>query len=211
MSEVDLLRDNQRVRSCRSIYYGDIADLVVLCNLHCSHYALSLHDKDVNDDGTLKKAHIHCILRFGEKRSCSKIMKLFGEKMARPLIFVESEFCRYYDYLTHEDETDKYHYPKEQIITDDSAYWEREYNNHNRDPPDGDNVAVQIINDIIATVPTRELVKKYGREIVINYKYYRSIAGMVYYEESLRDKGVVPVSLEEEQTKQLNLNLMKGE
>lgn len=64
---------------------------------------------------------------------------------------------------------------------------------------------------MIATRPTRELVKKYGREIVINYKYYRNIAGMVYYEEYLRDKGVVPVSIEEEKTKQLEINLMQGE
>lgn len=211
MGNSELLRDNQRVRTCRALYYGDIADLIDLCDLNCSHYALSLHDKDVDDDGTLKKAHIHCILRFGNKKSCSQIMKMFGEKMARPFIFIEDEFCRYYDYLTHKDETDKYQYPEDQIVTDDISYWVREYENHIRDPTDGDNVAEMIINDMIATRPTRELVKKYGREVVINYKYYRNIAGMVYYEECLRDKGVVPVSIEEEKTKQLNLNLMKGE
>lgn len=207
----ELLKDNQRVRSCRALYYGDMEELKGLCEKNCSHYALSLHDKDVNDDGTLKKAHIHCILRFGVQFSCAQIMKRFGEQLARPFLYIESEFCRYFDYLTHEDETDKVHYPQEQVVCDDVDYWEREYNNHSRDPPDCDNVAEQIINDMIATVPTRELVKKYGREIVINYKYYRNIAGMVYYEESLRNKGVVPVSIEEEQTKQLNLNLMKGE
>lgn len=211
MPNQELLRDNQRVRSCRAIYYGDIADLVDLCDLNCSHYALSLHDKDVNDDGELKKAHIHCILRFGKQYTCSRIMKMFGEKMARPFIFIEDEFCRYYDYLTHKDEEDKYQYPEEQIVTDDISYWVREYENHIRDPTDGENVAEQIINDMIATRPTRELVKKYGREIVINYKYYRNIAGMVYYEEYLRDKGVVPVSIEEEKTKQLEINLMQGE
>lgn len=211
MPNAELLRDNQKVKSCRAIYYGDIADLIDLCDTYCSHYALSLHDKDVNDDGTLKKVHIHCILRFSRQYSCSRIMVMFGDKMARPFVCLDSEICRYYDYLTHEDETDKYHYPKEQIIMDDSAYWEREYNNHIRDPTDGENVAEQIINDIIATVPAREMVKKYGREVVINYKRYRDFAGMVYYEETLRDKGVVPVSIEEEQTKQLKLNLMKGE
>ncbi len=211
MERPELLRDNQRVRSCRAIYYGDIADLVDLCDLNCSHYAISLHDKDVNDDGTLKKAHIHCILRFGRSIPCSKIMKMFGEKMARPFIYIEDEFCRYYDYLTHKNEVDKYQYPEDQIVTDDISYWKREYENHIRDPTDGDNVAEQIINDIIDTRPSRELVKKYGREIVINYRRYRDFAGMVYYEEYLRDKGVVPVSIEEEKTKQLEINLMKGD
>lgn len=211
MPEAELLRDNQRVRSCRALYYGDMKDLVDMCDLNCSHYALSLHDKDINEDGELKKPHIHCILRFGKQYTCNRIMNMFGEKMARPLIFIEDEFCRYYDYLTHKDEVDKYQYPEDQIVTDDLSYWKREYDNHIRSPTDNDNVAENIINDMIATLPTRELVKKYGREIVINYKSYRNIAGMIYYEEYLRDKGVVPVSIEEEKTKQLEFNFMKGE
>lgn len=211
MPEAELLRDNQRVRSCRALYYGDMKDLVDMCDLNCSHYALSLHDKDINEDGELKKPHIHCILRFGKQYTCNRIMNMFGEKMARPLIFIEDEFCRYYDYLTHKDEVDKYQYPEDQIVTDDLSYWKREYDNHIRSPTDNDNVAENIINDMIATLPTRELVKKYGREIVINYKSYRNIAGMIYYEEYLRDKGIVPVSIEEEKTKQLEFNFMKGE
>lgn len=209
--EVELLKDNQRVRSCRALYYGDMADLVELCEKNCSHYALSLHDKDVDDDGALKKAHIHCILRFGVQLSCAQIMKRFGEKLARPILYIESELCRYWDYLTHENETDKVHYPKEQIICDNKEYWGREYENHNRDPPSGANTAEQIINDLIDNVPTRTLVQRYGRDFIINYKRYREIAGMIYYEESLRDKGVVPVSIEEEKTKQLEFNFMKGE
>lgn len=211
MPEQELLRDNQRVRSCRALYYGEMKDLVDLCDLNCTHYALSLHDKDINEDGELKKPHIHCILRFGNPTPCSKIMKMFGEKLARPFLYEEEEFCRYYDYLTHKRDKDKYQYPEDQVVTDDSKYWEREYENHCRDPPNGENVAEQIVNDMIATVPAREMVRKYGREVVINYRRYRDFAGMVYYEEHLRDKGVVPVSIEEEQTKQLEYNFMKGE
>lgn len=207
----ELLRDNQRVRSCRAIYYGDIADLVDLCDLNCSHYALSLHNKDTDNDGTLKKEHIHCILRFGKQYTCKKIMALFGEKMARPFVFVEEELCRYYDYLTHKRDKDKYQYPQDQVVTDDLQYWVREYENHTRDPPNEKNIAEQIIDDIIATVPSRDLVRKYGREVVINYKAYRAFAGMVYYEESLRDKGVEPVSIAEEKEKNLEVNMTKGE
>ena len=207
----ELLRDNQRVRSCRAIYYGEMKDLIDLCDLNCTHYALSLHDKDTDENGELKKPHIHCLMRFGKQQTCHKIMTMFGEKLARPFIFIDDELCRYYDYLTHKDEKDKYPYPEEQIVTDDTLYWKREYENHIRDPTDGENIAEKIVNDMIATVPTRELVRKYGREVVINYKYYRNIAGMIYYEENLRDKGVVPVSIEEEKTKQLELNLIKGE
>lgn len=206
---LELLRDNQRVRSCRALYYGDIADLVELCEKNCSHYALSIHDKDINEDGTLKKVHIHCILRFGSQLSCAQIMKRFGEQLARPFLFIESEFCRYYDYLTHENETDKVHYPKEQIKSDSKEYWEREYENHNKGPPKGENIAEQIVNDLIENIPTRTMIQRYGREFIINYKRYREIAGMVYYEEYLRDKGVTPVSIEEENQKQLELNFNK--
>ena len=46
-----------------------------------------------------------------------------------------------------------------------------------------DDKAVRIIDDIIACVPFRELVRRYGRDLVINYSRYRDFAEAVRKEE----------------------------
>lgn len=71
-----------------------------------SHVGM-LHDKDVDDDGNLKKAHWHFVLRFNQARWSSGVAKELG---------IEDHFestksiplaCRY---LCHLDDPDKYQY-----------------------------------------------------------------------------------------------------
>lgn len=166
-----LIPQNLKVRSCRAIYYGDENVLKSICLTKCSHFAFIVHDKDKNEDGTDKKRHIHCLLRFPNQIYPRTIKAYFGEQLAAPAVFADSEFCRYWDYLTHKDELNKYIYDSSSIQCDDLSYWRREYYNHNRDPTDN-SISISIINDLISGVSHRELLNKYGREIIINYDKY---------------------------------------
>lgn len=84
-------------------------------------YVYALHDKDVDGDGKLKKSHMHFYFQ--------------GVPTARQKKYIHDslgvhygEDCRSangaYDYLTHENDPDKYHYSKDSITQ--SSKWSQE-------------------------------------------------------------------------------------
>lgn len=82
-----------------------------------SKYALILHDKDVNDDGTLKKPHFHVVIKYGGQRRLSSVENEYFK------YGLEKRFCNTCNeramlrYLTHIDYPDKYQYSREDIIS----------------------------------------------------------------------------------------------
>lgn len=89
-------------------------------------YCYALHDKDirVDDDGVIepKKAHMHFFFlgAVSQKQknyiSASLGVNIMGQPVRRA--------SDMYDYLTHENATEKYHYPKEIIVH--SNKWSQE-------------------------------------------------------------------------------------
>lgn len=75
-------------------------------------YAWALHDKDTKPDGTLKKAHIH--LYFMQTLN-SKQKKYVGEVTGINYIEDTRSASDMLDYLTHENDENKYHYSKDII------------------------------------------------------------------------------------------------
>lgn len=84
-------------------------------------YAYCLHDKDVDDDGVLKKAHIHFFFQgLPTKRQKEYIHACLGVHYGQDCRSASAA----YDYLTHENNPDKYHYDKESIAH--SRKWSQE-------------------------------------------------------------------------------------
>lgn len=85
-------------------------------------YAYSLHDKDVNDDtGEIKKPHMHFYFQSNltvkqEKYAQEALGVSYGEKVRSA--------SGMYDYLTHKNNPDKYHYPEDSIAF--SEKWDQE-------------------------------------------------------------------------------------
>ena len=72
-------------------------------------YAFIMHDRDVDEDGVLKKAHIHCMVSFNSPRKQSWVLSRFKQSH----IEIISSASAYLTYLTHSDLDDstKYIYP----------------------------------------------------------------------------------------------------
>lgn len=72
------------------------------------HYVLILHDKDVNDDGELKKPHYHGILKFAQARWRSAI----ADEIGIAPNYLEKTGCWESSaaYLIHFGSDDKYQY-----------------------------------------------------------------------------------------------------
>ena len=81
--------------------------------------AFILHDKDIDDDGNLKKSHYHVCVKFKDAKTCSSVAKLFclkNEKgeIAPNRVEVCSKGKKNFKgallYLTHANAPDKYQY-----------------------------------------------------------------------------------------------------
>lgn len=74
------------------------------------------------------------------------------------------------DYLTHENEYDKYHYSKQEVLTFGRG-WEA-FNQASRSADS----ALEIVDRLASGVSLRRMCKEYGRDLVYHYRAYREFA-----------------------------------
>lgn len=73
-----------------------------------------IHDKDLNENGELKKAHYHVVLAFRNTTTYNnalEIAKICGANIVKKVFSMSG----IYEYLTHENELNKIHYDKNDI------------------------------------------------------------------------------------------------
>lgn len=112
-----------QMSATRNTYYATICYpesaptnwLEILKELHIQALVSPLHNKDVNKDGTPKKAHYHIILLFESLKSEQQVQALANSFGGVKVIPVHS-LGAYSRYLCHMDDLDKAQYSKEDII-----------------------------------------------------------------------------------------------
>ena len=81
----------------------------------CIPVAISpIHDKDLKEDGTLKKPHYHVVIYYNNTTTYNKIMdmiKPLGAEYAEPVI----SFKGMYEYLIHKNNKEKAQYDEKDI------------------------------------------------------------------------------------------------
>ncbi len=75
-----------------------------------------IHDKDVNPDGTPKKAHHHIILVYGSPTTYNNV-KTLTDRLNQPIPQPLDQIRGYYRYLTHKDNPEKYQYDEKDIVS----------------------------------------------------------------------------------------------
>lgn len=76
-------------------------------------YAFILHDKDCDEDGVVKKAHWHVVLRFKNQNWNSSVAKDLGIELN--YIQKVKNFDNALQYLIHYNDTDKYQYDLSEV------------------------------------------------------------------------------------------------
>lgn len=116
-------------------------------------YAMILHDKDTNDDGTIKKPHVHVVVRYGGKRLVTSVKNEYA-KYGMEKRFVDTCNERaMLRYLIHLDDPDKYQYNKSEVDTNMKQVCEGAWN----DEVSSDE-AFMLLNDYIEQ--TEEYIKQ---------------------------------------------------
>lgn len=158
------------MRDFSLITYLSETDLLKVLSSHSQSifsYIYIYHSKD------LSVPHIHLVIRTRNDKTSSAVLKWFKwsgsantliEKVFSPSIVA---------YLTHENQPDKYQYSSDDLRSDNIDFWQK-FKLYEK----SDN-AVYIIDDIIAEVPLRTLVQRYGRDFVINYDKYKRVARII--------------------------------
>lgn len=75
-----------------------------------------LHDKDIDPDGNVKKAHYHIILVYGNTTTYNNV-KALTESLHQPIPQALEQIRGYYRYLTHMDNPEKFQYDPKDIRT----------------------------------------------------------------------------------------------
>ena len=75
-----------------------------------------LHDKDINPDGEIKKAHYHVILIYDGPTTYNNVKQL-TDRLNQPIPQPLEQVRGYYRYLTHKDNPEKWQYNEEDIKT----------------------------------------------------------------------------------------------
>lgn len=84
----------------------------VLLQTGLSFVVSPLHDKDVNVDGTPKKAHYHVIVSWGNTTTYRSV-RILCDKLKCPIPQVLRNCNGMYRYLTHKDNPEKYQYEEQ--------------------------------------------------------------------------------------------------
>lgn len=74
-----------------------------------------LHDKDINPNGEIKKAHYHIILCYGNTTTYNNV-RVLTEKLHQPIPQALEQIKGYYRYFTHKDNPEKYQYNDNDIV-----------------------------------------------------------------------------------------------
>ena len=160
-------------------YIEDTAELLGILRKKTNSiraYALIKHDKDEADP------HHHIVLRTHSSWTCAAVSKWFKDNIKKQNTLVQFTLDPegIIDYLTHEDEEDGHHYDKADIIDGGlSDLIPRE---------DARDDTQDIIEDMLAKVPTIEMVKKYGRDFIYHIKHYQKVVELI--EEEAREAAL---------------------
>ncbi len=183
---------NSRVRHFDIIFYAGRKKLLELLELYApriAHFAFAEHTKDVYEEdleengelkhrkGELKKAHIHLLLDLYNAATCNAVKRLFTTEEDKPRVMPVNDIQAVYEYLWHKNNPEKYQYSKAIVLTDSTDYYERLCIAGAK--KDSDNVAENIINDILAGVSPRIMVSRYGRDYCIHMNQYNDVVDKI--------------------------------
>lgn len=110
-------RKDLRVRNWTILVYPESAPInwkEILNDLKIPWACSPLHDKDTDEDGSLKKPHYHCLLSYPNKKSYQQILSV-TKKLSSPNPQKCESVKGTIRYFAHLDQLDKYRYDVNKI------------------------------------------------------------------------------------------------
>lgn len=88
----------------------------IINELHIEWVESPLHDKDLNPDGNIKKAHYHVYVKFASLKSYNQVLEMFQEKIQCTVPLVVHSGRSLVRYFAHLDNPSKFQYDETTIV-----------------------------------------------------------------------------------------------
>ena len=161
---------SKKNRNFSCVLYGNVTNLnefLKSAEYVPRQYAYIVHDKDIKDNGEVKKTHIHLILCYENARSLEsvekgliKYMSIGEENLQNAFIEPCRDLKGAYGYLIHKNEPNKYQYSESDIVCSSSDYF-----THVSSTNDYISVIMDFIDKQDRIVTYSELVRHFGNLI----------------------------------------------
>lgn len=163
----------QRFRNFAGISYinKDVLRYILKNVLNSNHFAIIKHDKDVDKQGDLKQEHLHFIVNLNNAMTLTAFGAYFKNEDQNTLYQPMIDKSGAFDYLTHANNPEKHKYEEKEVeVVGGIDFWKKIV---------ADDKTNSIIDDLIHKVRMRDMVDRYGRDFVINYRKYYEIAYII--------------------------------
>lgn len=136
-------------------------------------WAYAYHDKDVNEDGSLKVVHCHVVLYVYNASTVSRIRKWFRAldsdgKEVTTTGQICSDIYGMWDYLIHADNPEKYQYPESVRNSNLPEFFSDDSNSL-------DDNSLSIVDDMLSGTSIYDMVSRYGRDFCIHFGHYSDV------------------------------------
>lgn len=157
-----------RYRDFACITYVEPADFQHVLRA-CKHFVYIYHNEDNNAH------HYHVLLRMLNGHTVTAVKSMFSAfSNQNTLVEYMSHPYECFRYLTHSDNPEKWQYSISDIVSDSLFYWQSLMDED--DTTQQNARIIQLLDDILNQTSYRKMVERYGRDYVINFDKYVSMA-----------------------------------
>lgn len=172
---------NKKVRNFSlTTYLSEYQILSVLQkhDMQIKSYAYILHNRDINEDGSLKTEHFHLLIALVNATTCNSVRSWFDgfkdekNEYINTLVQPMNDVSGSFNYLTHN--TDGARLEHKYLYSDDDV---RGFNLEffkNSAVRDIDNLSLAVA-DMVSGIPISEVMKRYGRDFIVHYGHIRTL------------------------------------
>lgn len=160
---------SSRFYSFSIVSYADLSELSPLLS-SCRHYVYILHDKDVNEDSSLRSPHFHILCTFTQNKSFNSVASLV---VSSQNTFVQQlqDVGGAFTYLTHQNNPEKFQYNADDLVSDNLDYWLDKIPEYENKSSKNDEFVDDLLSDNFDVVA---MARKYGRDFIKNLNRYES-------------------------------------
>lgn len=158
-----------RFYSFSIVSYASLTEIQNLLQA-CRHYVYILHDKDVNEDGSLRSPHFHILCTFVQNKSFNSVASLVVSSQntfVQQLLDVGGAFA----YLTHQNNPEKFQYNSDDLVSDNLDYWLDKIPEYENKSSKNDEFVDDLLSDDFDVVA---MARKYGRDFIKNLNRYET-------------------------------------
>lgn len=171
-----------RSRQFSAVMYVEESELQNILNSlrlyqNLKECAYIYHNRDVDENGKPKEKHVHVYLYFINARDLKGIYYLLkAYTQTNVLIQVcKNRYVLVNEYFIHKDNSEKVQYNKSDVIVSNKEFFEGKRQEDDR--------TLLLVQDIVNNESVTTLIKRYGRDYIINKSKYDYIANLVRMEQ----------------------------